>query len=57
MKDCMDVERFIVRYICAMVLNESINVKINKDLFRIKMMEDYHGSMRITLKQQEACKS
>lgn len=34
---CMDVARFLVKTICVMVLNESFNVLINGETFRIKM--------------------
>lgn len=49
----MDVARFLVRERCMMVRHESFSVKINNDIFRIKMMEDSHGPMRIALKYQE----
>lgn len=41
-QDRMDVAGILVRSRCAMGagLNESFNVKINKKIFRIKMMED-----------------
>lgn len=40
--DCMDVARFLVRTGCAMVLNETFNIKINEETFRIEMTEDSH---------------
>lgn len=38
---------FKIRRKNYMVFNETFNVKINEEVFRIKIMEDSHGPMRI----------
>lgn len=45
----MDVAKVIVRTKCSMVLNDIINVKINGVLFRLKIVEDLHDSLRINI--------
>lgn len=45
----MDVAKVIVRTKCSMVLNDIINVKINEVLFRLKIVEDSHDSLRINI--------
>ena len=44
---CLYVARFMVKTKCAVVLNETFNVLFNFVSFRIKMMEDTHGPLRI----------
>lgn len=39
----MDVARLMIRARCATVINEVINIKVNENMFRIKMMEEAHG--------------
>ncbi|XP_058775601.1 uncharacterized protein LOC131649870 [Vicia villosa] len=45
----MDVERFMVRTWCSRVLNEVVKVHIDGVLFKIKIVEDLHGPIRINL--------
>lgn len=46
----MDVARFLIRTRCAIMLNETFNIKINEETCRIKMTEDSYDPMRISLK-------
>lgn len=39
----MDVARLMIRARCAMVINEVINIKVNENMFRIKMIEEAQG--------------
>lgn len=43
----MDVARILVRTKRILVLNEAFNVKINGDVFRLKVIEDSHGPLRV----------
>lgn len=54
-RDCMDVARFLVRTKCSIVLNESFSVQINDEVFRIKMVEDYHAPLRIGVRNKHEC--
>lgn len=45
----MDVAWVLVRTKCSMVFNENLNVKINGVLFRLKVVEDAHGLLRINI--------
>lgn len=38
----MDVARILVRTKYSMVLNETFNMEINDNIYRIKMVEDMH---------------
>lgn len=44
--DNMDVARFMVRKNCVKVLNETLLVRIDDELFSISTLEDTHGSLR-----------
>lgn len=49
----MDVARFLIRTSYAENINETINVKINNGLvFRLKMVEDIQGLLRIMTKEK-----
>ncbi|XP_058761119.1 uncharacterized protein LOC131634461 [Vicia villosa] len=43
----MDVARFLVRTKYSLVLNETINVEINDQVYQIKLVKDMHGPKRI----------
>lgn len=45
----MDIARILVRTTCVNVLNEFFSVCINGVIFRIKLIEDTHGPLRINL--------
>lgn len=45
----MGVAKLLVRTRCYMVLNETFIVKIDENLFKLKVMEDTHGPLRISL--------
>ncbi|CAI8594473.1 unnamed protein product [Vicia faba] len=48
----MDITRILVRTTCCLVLNESFNVLIDDIVFRIKMLDDSHGPLRISLNRK-----
>lgn len=43
------VVRILVRTKCNSVLNETFNIGINNEVFRVKIIEDCQGPMRIVL--------
>lgn len=45
----MDVARILVRTKCSMVLDETLNIKINEDVLRLKVVEDLHAPLRINM--------
>ncbi|KAI5411675.1 hypothetical protein KIW84_056664 [Lathyrus oleraceus] len=45
----MDVMRFLIRTRYSIVTNESLNVNINGSLFKLKLVEDTQGPMRILM--------
>ncbi|CAI8610467.1 unnamed protein product [Vicia faba] len=45
----MDVARILIRTKYCMVLNETYNISINENIFRIKVVEDTHDPMCIPL--------
>jgi hypothetical protein len=47
----MDVARVMIRSSCQIVVDEFLDVKINGDIFRIRVLEDSYGPMRIPLPQ------
>lgn len=49
-KECMDVARFMIRTSCMIIINEIFNVNINNQMFKIKMVKDSQGTLRIVMK-------
>lgn len=43
----MDVAGFFIRTSCAANINESFNFRINGSMFRLKLVNDMHGPLRI----------
>ncbi|XP_058733452.1 uncharacterized protein LOC131605070 [Vicia villosa] len=48
----MDVARILIRTKYCLVLNETYNISINDNVFRIKVVEDNHGPLRIALNHE-----
>lgn len=44
----MDVARILLKKKFSIVLNETYNIGIKDDVFRIKVVEDHHRPLRIT---------
>lgn len=44
-----DVTRVLVRTKYNLVLNETFNVEINKEVFMVKIIEDSQGPMRLEM--------
>lgn len=51
--ESVNVARFLVRTRFAMDLNKTFNVKINKNTFRIKIIEYSHALVHISLKHND----
>lgn len=49
----MDVARFLVRNKCSLALNETFNINIKEEVFRIKMTKYSDAPIRISLKQSK----
>lgn len=45
----MDMAMILIRTKYCMVLNETYNISINENVFRIKVVEDNHVPLRITM--------
>jgi hypothetical protein len=52
----MDVARVMIRSSCQIVVDEFLDVKINGDIFHVRVLEDSYGPMRIPLPQKKAGK-
>ncbi|XP_058783008.1 uncharacterized protein LOC131657654 [Vicia villosa] len=50
-----DVARILIRTKYCLVLNETYNISINDNVFRIKVVEDNHGPLRISLNHGGKC--
>lgn len=48
----MDVARFLVRTKYSMVLNETFNMEINDNIYRIKMVDDMHEPKYIIIPKE-----
>lgn len=51
--DFLDVASFMIRTRCVIVINEALVVKINDNMFIIKMVEDFHGSGIMMFKKSQ----
>lgn len=49
----MDVATFMVRLRCAMVINEKLNIHINENLLRIKLMDQAQDPIGLTVKSNQ----
>ncbi|PNX93753.1 hypothetical protein L195_g016912 [Trifolium pratense] len=50
----MDVARILIRTSCQQVVDEFFDVKINGEIFHLRIIEDSYGPMRISLPQVQA---
>jgi hypothetical protein len=50
----MDVARILIRTSCQQVVDEFFDVKINGDIFHLRIIEDSYGPMRIVIPQAQA---
>lgn len=48
----MDVTRFLVRTKYSMVLIETLNMEINDNIYRIKMVDDMHEPKHIVIPKE-----
>ncbi|PNY02203.1 hypothetical protein L195_g025508 [Trifolium pratense] len=49
----MDVARLMIRTSCQVVVDEFIDVKINGEVFHLRVIEDLYGPMRIMTTQKQ----
>jgi hypothetical protein len=52
-KTTMDVARIMIRTTCQLVVDEFIDVKINGNIFHLRILEDSYGPMRILIPQNK----
>jgi hypothetical protein len=52
-KQSMDVARILIRTSCHNVVDEYLDVKINGELFSLRVLEDSYGPMRIMVPQPQ----
>ncbi|PNX63169.1 hypothetical protein L195_g061494, partial [Trifolium pratense] len=48
----MDVARILIRSSCQIVVDEFIDVKVNGEIFHLRVLEDSYGPMKILVPQQ-----
>ncbi|MCH82641.1 hypothetical protein A2U01_0003452, partial [Trifolium medium] len=51
-KNTMDVARLMIRTSCQIVVDEFIDVKVNGEIFHLRVLEDSYGPMKILIPQQ-----
>jgi hypothetical protein len=52
-KQSMDVARILIRTSCHKVVDEYLDVKINGEIFHLRILEDSYGPMRIMVPQPQ----